>query len=227
MKAHRRLREEIQETGTIIPEDDYLNAMDQWLEVIDGRVRERQDEKATVNVEAQNEKLRTQIIEMDMAKRMCDRSHRQEMLEASIETDAPEGSAAEAAAALEGWEDDDELYWSDSDRDVNEERVIRERNQPVVPVLIPSIPSINTSRGSSVVGMKCARSTPASANKKLKPASKDPAVIVSEQLGDAMERSIGGLSVQLGILVGNLTSLVEQGQRLLKLEEQLAMVKVG
>src|SRR2546430_15594511 len=101
------------------------------------------------------------------------------------------------------WEDDGELYWSYSDRDVNEERVIRERNRPVVPILIPSTPGINTSRGPSVVGTKRARSTPASANKKLKPASKDPAVIVSEQLGDAMRRLIGGLSAQLGILAGN------------------------
>jgi hypothetical protein len=101
VKAHRRLRdEEIQETGTIVPEDDYLNAMDQWLEAIDGRVRERQDEKAAVNVQAQNEKLRTQIIQMDMAKRIRDRSHREEMLEASIEADVPaaaEGTAAETA----------------------------------------------------------------------------------------------------------------------------------
>jgi hypothetical protein len=44
---------------------------------------------------------RIQIIEMDMAKRMRDRSYREEMLEASIEIDAPEGTAAEAAAALE------------------------------------------------------------------------------------------------------------------------------
>jgi hypothetical protein len=57
--------------------------------------------KAAVNVEAQNERLRIQIIEMDMAKRMRDRSYREEMLEASIEIDAPEGAVAEAAAALE------------------------------------------------------------------------------------------------------------------------------
>lgn len=242
VKAHRRLRdEEIQETGTIVPEDDYLNAMDQWLEAIDGRVRERQDEKAAVNVEAQNEKLRTQIIEMDMAKRMRDRSRREEMLEASAEADVPaategtaaetaaETAAAEAIATLEEWEDDDnELHWSDSDRDVHEERIIRERNRPVIPILISSNPSANTSRGSSVVGTKRARSTPASAaSKKLKPASKDPAVIVSEQLGDAMERSMSGLSAQLGVIAGNLAPPAEQGQRLLKLEEQLATVKAG
>jgi hypothetical protein len=89
------------------------------------------------------------------------------------------------------------------------------------------IPSIPTSRGSSVIGTKRARSTPASANKKLKPALKDPAVIVNEQLRDTMERSLGGLSAQLGILVRNLAPPAEQGQRLLKLEEQLATVKAG
>jgi hypothetical protein len=147
--------------------------------------------RAAVNVQAQNEKLRTQIIEMDMAKRMRDRSRREEMLEATIEADVP--AAAKAGVALEEWKDDDALYWSDSDRDVNGGRVIRERNRPIIPVL-PSIPSTNPSRRPSVVGTKRARSTPVSASKKLKPASKDPAVTLSEQLGDAMERSIGGLS---------------------------------
>jgi hypothetical protein len=185
--------------------------MDQWLEAINGRVRGRQDEKAAVNVQAQNEKLRTQIIQMDMAKGMRDRSHREEMLEATIEPDVP--AAVEAGVALEEWDDDGELSWSDSDRNVNEERVIREPNRTIVPILIPSI---NTSRGSSVVGTKRTRFTPISANKKLKLALKDPAVIIGEQFRDAMERSIGGLCAQLSILTENLASPVEQGQRLLK-----------
>lgn len=42
-----------------------------------------------------------------------------------------------------------------------------------------------------------------------------------------MERSIGGLSAQLGIVAGSLAPPAEQGQRLLKLEEQLATVKAG
>jgi hypothetical protein len=75
--------------------------MDQWLKTIDDRVRERQDEKAAINTEAQNEKLRTQIIEMDMAKRMRDRSHREEMLEASIEADVPAAAKGIAAKTLE------------------------------------------------------------------------------------------------------------------------------
>ena len=36
VKQHRALRnEEEQETGTIVPDTDYLEAMDQWLAVLD------------------------------------------------------------------------------------------------------------------------------------------------------------------------------------------------
>ena len=51
-----------------------------------------------------------------MAKRMRDRSRQGEMLEATMEANVSENDE-----------------WSDSNYDVDEERVIRERNRPMVP----------------------------------------------------------------------------------------------
>jgi hypothetical protein len=60
VKKHRALRnEEEQETGTLIPDTDYLEAMDQWLAVLDDHEALKTNNKDQIKAVRQAQRAKT------------------------------------------------------------------------------------------------------------------------------------------------------------------------
>ena len=63
VKKHRALRnEEEQETGTIVPDTDYLEAMDQWITVIDDHEALKTNNKEQVEALRKTQREKTQAL---------------------------------------------------------------------------------------------------------------------------------------------------------------------
>jgi hypothetical protein len=74
VKKHRALRnEEEQETGTVMPHTDYLEAMDQWIVVLDDQEALKASNKDETETLRQAHKAKTQMLQAEMATRMRDR----------------------------------------------------------------------------------------------------------------------------------------------------------
>ena len=67
VKRHRALRnEEEQETGAIVPGTDYLEAMDQWIAVLDDHEALKASNKDETEALRQAHKAKTQVLQAEM-----------------------------------------------------------------------------------------------------------------------------------------------------------------
>jgi hypothetical protein len=74
VKKHRALRNKgEQETGTVIPHTDYLEAVDQWITVLDDHEALKASNKDEIETLRQAHKAKPQILQAEMATRMRDR----------------------------------------------------------------------------------------------------------------------------------------------------------
>jgi hypothetical protein len=102
VKKHRALRnEEEQETGTIVPDTDYLEAMDQWVAVIDDYEALKTNNKDQVEAQRQKQRVKTHALQAEMATRMRDRVRLVEEEEAL--TDAEDTIPREEDTVYEDW----------------------------------------------------------------------------------------------------------------------------
>ena len=74
VKQHRALRnEEEQETGTIVPDTDYLEAMDQWIAILDDHEALKASNKDETEALRQAHKVKTLALQAEILTRMRDR----------------------------------------------------------------------------------------------------------------------------------------------------------
>lgn len=235
VKKHRALRnDEEQETGTIVPDTDYLEAMDQWLSVIDDHEALKTNSKEELESARKTQKARTLVLQAEMATRMRDRVRL-----AEEEDDALAAAAAAASAAEEDFEEIDD--WPDSElgeetsRQLTEPPIQQFIDQPLhhqapqptnlsdfeqdPASLAPSTrvtPSVSSSSRRQLKRVRSATTTPILEGKKTR-------VDALMNISASIERSIGGLSSQIGKLVAGKPN-TEQTERLRKVED--AIVKI-
>jgi hypothetical protein len=65
--------EEEQETGTVIPHTDYLEAIDEWIIVLDDQEALKASNKDEAEALRQAHKAKTQMLQAEMVTRMRDR----------------------------------------------------------------------------------------------------------------------------------------------------------
>src|SRR5271154_6136682 len=101
VKMHRALHnEEEQETGTIVPDTDYLEAMDQWIAILDDHEALKASNKDETEALRQAHKAKAQALQAEMATRMRDRVR---LAEEGEEARAVENTISEEDTVYKDW----------------------------------------------------------------------------------------------------------------------------
>jgi hypothetical protein len=149
VKKHRALRnKEEQETGTSVPDTDYLEAMDQWLAVLDDHEALKANNKDQVEALRQTQKAKTQALQAEMATRMRGRVRLTEGEEEALR-DAGDTIPPEEDTVYEDWSESElgDVPGRQSSGQPGRQPGRQSTEQPLLPIrpLASGSPSVSSS----------------------------------------------------------------------------------
>ena len=219
------MRNEEQETGTIVQDTDYLEAMDQWLAMLDDHEASKTNNKDQVEALRQTQKANTQALQAEMATRMRDRVRVAEGEEEALR-DAEDTIPPEEDTVYEDWSESElgDVPGRQSSGQSGGQHSGQSTERPLL-----SIRPLASGR-SSVPSSSSKRSrisaTPAREAKRFKIEPRVETMRkISQGLSASVERSIGGLSSHVSELAAAIRHDTEQVERLIKVESKLATVE--